>query len=125
MLEQVNQTQALLSMMRNAQQQQQQLQLQQQQQQLKQQQQAAVSRKRAADNDAIDLTDTSPPLTSNSSEEIEKKRQKSGASVDGSLCNLVTPCSHEAKEVKMWSVEDVCKFVASVETCQSFVEVTT
>ena len=40
-----------------------------------------------------------------------------------SLCNLVSPCSHEAKEVKNWSVEQVCRFVSTVEHCQPFVEV--
>ena len=40
-----------------------------------------------------------------------------------SMCNLVSPCSHEAKEAKNWSVEQVCRFVSTVEHCQPFVEV--
>lgn len=51
------------------------------------------------------------------------KRLKRASSSEISLCNLVTPCSHEAKEIKLWSVDDVCKFVASVDLCQPFVEV--
>ena len=39
------------------------------------------------------------------------------------MCNLVSPCSHEAKEAKNWSVEQVCRFVSTVEHCQPFVEV--
>ena len=107
MMEQVSQTQqALLNMMRNAQQQQQ---LQQQQKDLK--------RAKIQKDDALDLSSNSPS---------PKRARKSSGETESStisLCNLVSPCSHEAKEVKSWSIEDVCKFVSTIEHCQPFVEV--
>ena len=63
-------------------------------------------------------SDTAPTNTDNNT---TSTNNTSSSSV--SLCNLVSPCSHEAKEVKTWSIEDVCKFVSSVELCQPFVEV--
>ena len=116
-MNQVTQTQqALLTMMRNAQQQ--------KDHQQQQQQQAQQQTKRSAnkkDDHVLDLSAESTPA---------KRIRKSSGGTDSntsavSLCSLVSPCSHEAKEVKTWSVEDVCKFVASVELCQPFVEVST
>ena len=63
-------------------------------------------------------SDTAP---TNTDSNTTSTNNTSSSSV--SLCNLVSPCSHEAKEVKTWSIEDVCKFVSSVELCQPFVEV--
>ena len=127
-MDQVTQTQqALLSMMRTAQQHQQQLS---QQKDLKRPAPpaqilppppnvAAVAPKK--DSDALDLSSGSPSP--------KRSRRKSSENASGdqsstvSLCNLVSPCSHEAKEVKNWGVEQVCRFVSSVEHCQPFVEV--
>jgi len=121
-MNQVTQTQqALLTMMRNA-----------QQQQLKR-----PNKKSDETPPALDLSsesvhqappptkrirrgssDTAPTNTDNNT--TTSTNNISSYSV--SLCNLVSPCSHEAKEVKTWSIEDVCKFVSSVELCQPFVE---
>ena len=40
-----------------------------------------------------------------------------------SLCSQLSPCSHGAKLVKDWTVNDVCQFVESIEPCKSYVEV--
>ena len=40
-----------------------------------------------------------------------------------SLCTQIAPCSHEAKLVRAWSVDDVCQFVASIEMCKPYVKV--
>ena len=122
-MSQVTQTQqALLTMMRNAQQQHKE---QQQQQQLKR-----PKDKKSDETPALDLSSESaqPPIkrirrgsSENTATENNTSNNTSSSSV--SLCNLVSPCSHEAKEVKTWSIGDVCKFVASVELCQPFVEV--
>ena len=119
-MNQVTQTQqALLTMMRNAQQQKDHHQQQQQAQQQAQQQTKRSANKK--DDHVLDLSAESTPA--------KRIRQSSGGTDSNtsavSLCSLVSPCSHEAKEVKTWSVEDVCKFVASVELCQPFVEVST
>ena len=107
-MNQVTQTQALINMMRNVQQQK-------DQQQAQQQLKRPASRK---DDLILDLSAESAPA---------KRIRRSSDTTDSntpnvSLCNLVSPCSHEAKEVKTWNVDDVCKFVASVELCQPFVE---
>lgn len=65
--------------------------------------------KRKSESNALDLS--------------PRENSKRSKSSEISLCNLVSPCSHEAKEVKSWTVEDVCQFVASVELCSPFVEV--
>ena len=118
-INQVTQTQqALLTMMRNA-----------QQQQKEQQQQLKRPNKKSDETPALDLSSESaqPPtkrIRRGSSDTVVVADNASNhTSSSVSLCNLVSPCSHEAKEVKTWSIEDVCKFVASVELCQPFVEV--
>ena len=120
-MEQVTQTQqALLNMMRNAQQQQQ-LQQQQQKEHLKRAAAAAAATASLTPKkeDVLDLSSSSP-----SPKRARKSSSSEPALVDTvSLCNLVSPCSHEAREVKSWSVDDVCQFVSSVELCQPFVEV--
>ena len=120
-MSQVTQTQqALLSMMRNVQQQQKE----QQQQQLKR-----PKDKKSDETPALDLSSESaqPPIKrirrGSSENTATENNTSNNTSSSVSLCNLVSPCSHEAKEVKTWSIGDVCKFVASVELCQPFVEV--
>ena len=126
MMDQVTQTQqALLSMMRNAQQQQQHLQQQQQQKEHLKRAAAAVATASLTlkKEDVLDLSSSSPsPKRARKSSGISEAGVGSGHTVV-SLCNLVSPCSHEAREVKSWSIDDVCKFVSSVEHCQPFVEV--
>ena len=54
--------------------------------------------------------------------EPSSKKASSLLSPCGSVCREA-PCTAEAAEVRNWTVEDVCKFVAEVETCGQFVEV--
>ena len=116
MMEQVTQTQqALLNMMRNAQQQQQHLQQQQKEHLKRAATSTSITPKK---DDVLDLSSSSP-----SPKRARKSSGETDPSSTVSLCNLVSPCSHEAKEVKSWTTEDVCKFVSSVEHCQPFVEV--
>ena len=42
-----------------------------------------------------------------------------------SLCSQIAPCSHEARLVRDWTVDDVCQFVASIEICAPYSEVRT
>lgn len=98
-MEQMSQTQqALLNMMRTA--------------------SAAAQQKdlkRAKKDEPVDLSPSPSP----------SKKQRKSCEESVSTCNLVSPCSHEAKEVKNWSVDEVCQFVASVDLCQPFAEVIT
>ena len=129
-MNQVTQTQqALLTMMRNAQQQQKE---QQQQQQLKRPNKKSVETPPALDLSSESVHQAPPPTkrirrgssdTAPTNTDINTTSTNNTSSSSVSLCNLVSPCSHEAKEVKTWSIEDVCKFVSSVELCQPFVEV--
>merc|ERR1711976_596383 len=115
MMEQVTQTQqALLNMMRNAQQQQQHLQQQQKEHLKRAATSTSITPKK---DDVLDLSSSSP-----SPKRARKSSGETDPSSTVSLCNLVSPCSHEAREVKSWTTEDVCKFVSSVEHCQPFVE---
>ena len=109
-MNQVTQTQqALLTMMRNAQAHQKEL-----------KRSAATKRE---DPSALDLTSIDSPPPPKRIRRNTDPDTASSVSNTVSLCSLVSPCSHEAKEVKSWSVEDVCKFVGTVELCQPFVEV--
>ena len=109
-MNQVTQTQqALLTMMRNAQAHQKEL-----------KRSAATKRE---DQSALDLTSIDSPPPPKRIRRNTDTDTASSVSNTVSLCSLVSPCSHEAKEVKSWSVEDVCKFVGTVELCQPFVEV--
>ena len=124
-MEQVTQTQqALLNMMRTAQQSQQLKDLKRQAppatQQLQKQLTSQLSQQLTKKDDALDLSSGSPSpkrVRRNSGENNEQNMATL------SMCNLVTPCSHEAKEVRAWSVDDVCKFVSTIDHCQPFVEV--
>ena len=126
-MNQVTQTQqALLTMMRNAQQQQKE-----QQQQLKRPNKKSDETPPALDLSSESVHQAPPPtkrIRRGSSDTAPTNTDNNTTSTNNtsssvSLCNLVSPCSHEAKEVKTWSIEDVCKFVSSVELCQPFVEV--
>ena len=75
------------------------------------------------DPSALDLTSIDSPPPPKRIRRNTDPDTASSVSNTVSLCSLVSPCSHEAKEVKSWSVEDVCKFVGTVELCQPFVEV--
>lgn len=59
------------------------------------------------------------------SEPQPKKPKTSNSRLELSLCSQIAPCSHEAKMIKDWTVEEVCEFVMSVELCQPYVQVGT
>ena len=40
-----------------------------------------------------------------------------------SICSQISPCSHGAKLVRDWTVDNVCHFVESIESCKQYVEV--
>ena len=103
------QTQALLNVMKTAQQYQQKLILERQESKNLQEEEKGV--KRQADEEG-----QSDPL-------VKKVKLQGKPESVTSLCSLIAPCSHEAKLIKDWTVEDVCNFVISVELCQPYVQV--
>ena len=40
-----------------------------------------------------------------------------------SICSQISTCSHGAKLVRDWTIENVCQFVESIESCKQYVEV--
>ena len=40
-----------------------------------------------------------------------------------SICSQISTCSHGAKLVRDWTIENVCQFVESIESCKHYVKV--
>lgn len=95
--------------------------------QMSQTQQALLNMMRTASAAAAQQKDLKRPKKEEQPVDLSpsppSKKQRKSCEESVSACNLVSPCSHEAKEVKKWNVDEVCDFVASVELCQPFAEV--
>ena len=68
------------------------------------------------------ISDTGTDTIKKARLELPVKGSSEGK-VENSLCSQLIPCSHEARLVKEWTVDQVCQFLSTIKDCDMYVKV--